>query len=128
LLAMSRLQSLFRRKEIKVGKRPVERGYMLKAGDVLLVYGLRPEDVEAARTTSEATATGPRKERESATTHRPEPGEGYPMPPVLFEDEDLLVVDKPSGVAAHPGTGVPPGASLIERVHAHLGAPEAGWS
>lgn len=38
------------------------------------------------------------------------------MPPVLFEDEHLLVVDKPAGVAAHGGSGIAFG--LIERARA----------
>ena len=36
------------------------------------------------------------------------------MPAILYEDEHLLVVDKPSGVAAHGGSGVAHG--VIERV------------
>ncbi|HOX89819.1 MAG TPA: RluA family pseudouridine synthase [Burkholderiaceae bacterium] len=38
------------------------------------------------------------------------------IPPVLFEDEHLMVVDKPAGLAAHGGSGVSHG--LIERVRA----------
>jgi 23S rRNA pseudouridine955/2504/2580 synthase len=38
------------------------------------------------------------------------------MPPVLYEDEHLLAVDKPSGMAAHGGSGVSHG--LIESVRA----------
>lgn len=38
------------------------------------------------------------------------------MPPVLFEDEHLLAVDKPAGLAAHGGSGVVHG--LIEMVRA----------
>ena len=38
------------------------------------------------------------------------------MPPILFEDEHLMAVDKPAGVAAHGGSGVAHG--LIERVRA----------
>ena len=38
------------------------------------------------------------------------------MPAILFEDEHLLVLDKPSGVAAHGGSGVAHG--IIERVRA----------
>ncbi len=41
--------------------------------------------------------------------------------PVLFEDEHLLVVDKPAGLAAHGGSGVAHG--LIERIRATRGAP-----
>jgi len=38
------------------------------------------------------------------------------MPAILFEDEHLLVLDKPSGLAAHGGSGVAHG--VIERVRA----------
>jgi 23S rRNA pseudouridine955/2504/2580 synthase len=38
------------------------------------------------------------------------------MPPLLYEDEHLLVVDKPSGLAAHGGSGVSYG--LIEQLRA----------
>jgi 23S rRNA pseudouridine955/2504/2580 synthase len=38
------------------------------------------------------------------------------MPPILFEDEHLIVLDKPAGLAAHGGSGVAHG--LIERVRA----------
>ena len=38
------------------------------------------------------------------------------MPPVLFEDEHLIAVDKPSGLAAHGGSGIAHG--LIEMVRA----------
>jgi 23S rRNA pseudouridine955/2504/2580 synthase len=38
------------------------------------------------------------------------------MPPVLFEDEHLLAVDKPAGLAAHGGSGIAHG--LIECVRA----------
>ncbi len=41
--------------------------------------------------------------------------------PVLFEDEHLLVVDKPAGLAAHGGSGVAHG--LIERIRATRGSP-----
>lgn len=38
------------------------------------------------------------------------------MPPILYEDEHLMAVDKPAGLAAHGGSGVSHG--LIERVRA----------
>jgi 23S rRNA pseudouridine955/2504/2580 synthase len=38
------------------------------------------------------------------------------MPPILYEDEHLMVVDKPAGLAAHGGSGIAHG--LIERVRA----------
>ncbi|BDG09747.1 pseudouridine synthase [Anaeromyxobacter paludicola] len=58
------------------------------------------------------------------------PGEKRPPRPaevkvtfgVLFEDEHLLAVDKPSGLAAHPGTGIT-GATLVEQARAYLEVP-----
>ena len=107
-VGLSRLQSLFRRKEIKISKRAVERGYLLQPGDVLQVYGLKLEEAK-----------------------RPDPVHssllvGGPIPSV-YEDDEILVVNKPAGVASHPGTGIAPGASLIERVQAQLGVLEQ-WS
>ena len=48
---------------------------------------------------------------------KPAPPPARPsVPPVLFEDEHLLAVDKPAGLAAHGGSGVAHG--LIESVRA----------
>ena len=44
---------------------------------------------------------------------------------VIFEDDEILVLDKPAGMAVHPGTGTPPGTTLIERVWQDLGASES---
>jgi len=62
----------------------------------------------------------------------PDPGKPRPVPgaefPVVFEDDALLVVDKPAGVAVHGGSGVSfgvieqlraarPDAKFLELVH-----------
>ncbi len=46
--------------------------------------------------------------------------------PVLWEDDDLLVLNKPAGLAVHPGTGVAPGCTVIEMVQAAF--PGAGFA
>jgi 23S rRNA pseudouridine955/2504/2580 synthase len=112
-LSTGRLQSLFRRKEIKVARKAIEQGHMLKAGDVLQVFGIREEEAQR-----------PPKVVPTAAARRAELAEAYPPPPIIFEDHDLLVVNKPSGMAAHPGSGILPGASLIERVHLYLSGPD----
>ncbi|HKP95494.1 MAG TPA: RNA pseudouridine synthase, partial [Fibrobacteria bacterium] len=40
--------------------------------------------------------------------------------PILHEDADLLVLDKPAGIAVHPGTGILEGDSVIEKARAYL--------
>jgi 23S rRNA pseudouridine955/2504/2580 synthase len=104
-LSSGRLQSLFRRKEVKVARKPVEQGYLLQAGDRLQVYGVREE--EALREPS-----GPAQGTARNSAAKP----AFPPPAILYEDFELLVVDKPAGVAAHPGSGILPGASLIARL------------
>jgi 23S rRNA pseudouridine955/2504/2580 synthase len=55
----------------------------------------------------------------------PDPGQARPVPgaefPIVFEDDALLVIDKPSGVAVHGGSGVSFG--VIEQLRA--ARPEA---
>jgi 23S rRNA pseudouridine1911/1915/1917 synthase len=40
--------------------------------------------------------------------------------PVLYEDEDCLVINKPAGFAVHPGAGIPEGDPTILHGIAHL--------
>ncbi|MFZ9519445.1 MAG: RluA family pseudouridine synthase [Silvanigrellaceae bacterium] len=40
---------------------------------------------------------------------------------ILFEDDDILVVNKPAGLVVHPGAGVPDG-TLVNAILAHTGA------
>ena len=39
---------------------------------------------------------------------------------VLYEDDWMMVIDKPSGVAAHPGSGIQNG-TVVDLVRAYLG-------
>ena len=58
----------------------------------------------------------------------PEPAEPQPENldlVVLFEDEHLIVVDKPAGMAAHPAPGSPTG-TLVNALLAHCGASLSG--
>ncbi len=54
------------------------------------------------------------------------PGPPAPSRPtfrVLHEDDSVLAVDKPAGLAAHPGTGIS-GATLVEEARGYLKVPE----
>ncbi len=37
--------------------------------------------------------------------------------PVLYQDEDLLVIDKPAGMAVHPGAGIASGTVVHGLLH-----------
>ncbi len=110
-MGLDRLQSLFRRKEIKVDRKPIKRSQVLNAGDRLQVYGLRPEEMEGAV----PSASG-----EKTTVAGPALPRAVLRIPILFEDADLLVLDKPANLAVHPGTGIGVGDSVIEQARAYL--------
>src|SRR5690606_37592706 len=83
-MSLDRLHALFRRKEIKISRKPVKRSQLLAQGDLIQVFGLRPEDVNAGPSGSEALSA-------------PE-NHAFSIP-ILHEDADILVLDKPAGMA-----------------------------
>lgn len=124
-MGLDRLNSLFRRGEIKVARKPVPRSHLLAEGEIVQVFGLKSGDlegVEGARVSGAGSETFAARPGPSAPPPRPK---GVFTIPILHEDADLLVLDKPAGRAVHPGTGVAPGESVIEEVHAYL---DDGWS
>jgi len=103
-LSLSRLHFLFRKKEIKVNKRAVKKNHLLKEGDELVCYGITPEE------------SGNKLRKGVYPRWVP----SFKLP-VIFENQDLLVIDKPEGIAVHPGTGLSEGKTVIEMVNNYLG-------
>jgi len=89
----SHIYRVLRTGEVRVNSRRVEATYRLQPGDRVRIPPLRV----AAR----PRAVVPPK---------------APLPPVVLEDESLLVVDKPPGLAVHGGSGISFG--VIERFRA----------
>jgi 23S rRNA pseudouridine955/2504/2580 synthase len=91
----SHIYRILRSGEVRVNSRRVKPDARLAAGDVLRIPPLR---IAAS----------------DATAHKPSP---RPIAlPILYEDEALLAVDKPAGLAVHGGSGVAFG--LIEQLRA----------
>jgi 23S rRNA pseudouridine955/2504/2580 synthase len=90
----SHVYRVVRSGEVRVNKGRVGVDYRLVSGDEVRVPPMR---IAAVRAPAKPLA----------------PAE---MPPILYEDEHLMVVDKPAGLAAHGGSGIAHG--LIERVRA----------
>ncbi len=93
----SRIYRCLRKGEVRVNKGRVGPDYRLQEGDVVRIPPIRvaPETVLPARAASSF---------DWLTQY------------VLFEDEHLLVLDKPSGMAVHAGSGVATG--IIEALRA----------
>ena len=91
----SHVYRIVRQGEVRVNKGRVAVDYRLAAGDQVRIPPMRL--AERAPTPLAAVPAAA-------------------MPPILFEDEHLMAVDKPAGLAAHGGSGIAFG--LIERVRA----------
>jgi 23S rRNA pseudouridine955/2504/2580 synthase len=101
---LSHVYKMFRTRKIRVNGGRGKAEQLVAAGDTIVIRG-----------------------DEERLLARPEPsGAGAPGGAVTFgvlhEDADVLAVDKPAGLAAHPGTGIT-GATLVEMARAHLGTP-----
>ncbi|HPT48878.1 MAG TPA: RluA family pseudouridine synthase [Accumulibacter sp.] len=80
----SHIYSIVRSGQVRVNGRRAEVSYRLQSGDVL-----RIPPVRMARAEAEVVAGA----------------EFKAQLPVLYEDESLLIVDKPAGIAVHGGSG-----------------------
>jgi 23S rRNA pseudouridine955/2504/2580 synthase len=90
----SHIYRILRSGEVRVNRRRVGPDARLAAGDELRVPPIRAAAPAAAR-------------------RGPPPG-AIAVPPILFEDDALVVLDKPSGLAVHGGSGISHG--VIERL------------
>jgi len=100
----SHLFKMIRTKKVRVNGKRAQPDQLLQPDDTLSVRG---------------------DERQLRSS--PQPGERRPAPPVdpkklkiLYEDDWLMAVDKPSGMAVHSGSGITSG-TLVDYVRAHLG-------
>ncbi|GAB6034083.1 23S rRNA pseudouridine(955/2504/2580) synthase RluC [Galenea microaerophila] len=90
----SMIYRVIRKGEVRVNKGRIKQNYRLKAGDIVRIPPVKvPEKTEVMLPTRQMAWV------ESA---------------ILYEDSDLMVINKPSGIAVHGGSGIQWG--LIELV------------
>jgi 23S rRNA pseudouridine1911/1915/1917 synthase len=99
-LSRSRLQSLIRGGHVRVNGSPARASQRLKSGDRVVVDLPAPRE---SRLVPEAMDLG-----------------------VVFEDPDLLVIDKPAGLVVHPGAGVQRGTLVHALLHHCPGIADVG--
>lgn len=99
---LSGVYKLIRTKRIRVNGKRAAIDHLLAPGDVV--------ELRVATPTA-APAGGPPK---------PRPPARLPEVAVLYEDDALLAVDKPGGLAVHPGSGIT-GATLVDWARHYLG-------
>lgn len=104
-LPKSRIYRLIRKGEVRVNKGRCKVDQRLQVGDQLRIPPVR--DLVAVETVSVPTSA---KQRLADC--------------VCYQDDDFLIVNKPAGMAVHPGSGQPFG--VIE-VLQQMGADRDGW-
>ncbi len=101
---LSHVYKMFRTRKIKVNDGRGRPEQVLAEGDLVRIWGDEAKLLaEAGPGAGGGKGKGPRG----------------PKLEILFEDDDLFAVNKPAGLAAHPGTGIT-GATLVELVRAHV--------
>ena len=101
LLPASLAQKYIRIKRIKCNGARVERDTRLQAGDVLQLY-INDEFFDK-----------PREDNAYLTVAAPKLN-------IVYEDENILLVDKRPGLAVHPHDGAEYGRTLIDHIQAYL--------
>ena len=99
----SRVYRMIRSGEVRVNKGRVKPDRRLRIGDVVRIPPVRQKTV--------ATARAGRSARSSWIEDR-----------IVYEDRDLLVLNKPSGIAVHGGSGISSG--VIELLRSSRGSNE----
>ena len=102
---LSHVYKMFRTRKVRVNGARGRPEQLVAEGDAVVIRG----DEERLLAKAEPSGRGAGK---PAVTFR-----------VLYEDDDVLAVDKPAGLAAHPGTGIV-GATLVEMARGYLGVAE----
>ena len=98
-ISRSRIQSLINSENITVNQKPTKAHYKVKENDLLLVNIPPPAETKALP-------------------------QQIPLN-ILFEDEDVLVVDKPEGMVTHPAVGHNCG-TLVNALLAHTSPIDPG--
>lgn len=101
LLPASLAQKYLRIKRIKLGGKRVERDTRLKEGDVLQLY-INDEFFDR-----------PREDNAYLTV-------AVPKLSIVYEDDQILLVDKRPGLAVHPHDGAKYGHTLIDHIQSYL--------
>ncbi|HEX9308987.1 MAG TPA: RluA family pseudouridine synthase [Anaeromyxobacter sp.] len=101
---LSHVYKMFRTRKVRVNGARGRPEQLLEPGDAVVIRG------------DEERLLAPRAAPTPASRVKTTFG-------VLYEDAEVLAVDKPAGLAAHPGTGIV-GATLVEMARSYLRVPD----
>ncbi len=108
-MPMSAVYKNLRTKNIKLNGNRAKENMKVKEGDILEIY--IKDDIQDKP--KDSNGVDYKKLKESPFFKK--------NFKVLFEDKDILVLDKPAGVAVHPGTDHYHGRTMLDLARAHTG-------
>ena len=104
---LSHLYKMVRTKKVRVNGARADIAQLLQEGDLVAIRG------------PEAQLLGPlAKEPRAEANGRPAEAVSFDFG-ILYEDDAILVCDKPAGLAIHPGSGIT-GDTLVDQARAYL--------
>ncbi|MFP4522229.1 MAG: RluA family pseudouridine synthase [Fibrobacterota bacterium] len=103
-LKLGEIYALFRKGAVKSGKTRIKSSYRLKKGETITFF-IDPSEIIRG-VFSEKTVATLKGSRFFKQNYKP-----------VFEDEHLLVLDKPAGIPVHTGTGHKKGTTMIDILH-----------
>ena len=90
----NKIQHAIENEQVLVNEKPIKNNYKIKGGDHIIIY-----DNNATESSEIIPQDIPLK--------------------IIYEDDDLLIIDKPVGMVVHPGCGNPDG-TLLNAISYHL--------
>ena len=120
-LPLSRIFGLLRQKRVKLNGKHAQGNARVEEGDRLQIFV--PADL--AELFGEGTTSPAAASPKADAPKREVPQGGYRI--VAQEPGEWMLLDKESGVPSQPGSGIPEGESLVERLWAASGSDWGGF-
>ncbi|MCD5382931.1 RluA family pseudouridine synthase [Candidatus Gracilibacteria bacterium] len=110
-LQLGDIQKIFRQKDVKINGKRVKQDEIAKKGDEISIFigGEMEKNFEKNKKFLEKTGKILDKNKKNFVSEK-NFQENFK---IIFEDEEILVADKPAGIAVHPGSNHPEGKTMI---------------
>lgn len=108
-LALSQIYKLLRKKEVKINNKSAKKENILEIGDEIKIYLKKEENIS-----SKNQKSTPDFQKIYNSKYFKDNFE------IVFEDEFLMIINKPAGMPVHPGSGSKFGHNVIDLANAYV--------
>jgi 23S rRNA pseudouridine955/2504/2580 synthase len=114
--SLSKFFSIIRKKKVRVNGKRADGKQRIEAGDMISIYA----EMRYNSPTENPSAGGGSKKLIKAIDSTIPARQSLKGMNVIWEDGDILLLHKDSGVASQPGSGIAAGSSLVEKLWYYL--------